>query len=103
MESEGDVDGVIGASFEVASNLGEDDAGMRVALTVEESGDVIVEEFLFEFVDGLFLFFGFVEFVEIVAFEDIDAEIDGRCHGLRECFDFAHGFVAECRFLLFEL
>ena len=90
MESEGDVDGVIGASFVVAGDIGEDDAGMRVALTVEESGDVIVEEFLFEF-------------VEIVAFEDIDAEIDGRCHGLRECFDFAHGFVAECRFLLFEL
>ena len=69
---------MIGASFEGTGAIGEDDAGMRVALTVEESGDVTVEEFLFELVDGLFLFFGFVEFDEIVASEDNDVESDGK-------------------------
>ena len=82
MESESDVNGVIRASLEVAGNIGKDDSGEGVALPVEESGDVIGEECFLEFVDVLFLSFGIVEQVEIVAFEDIDAEIDGGGYGI---------------------
>ena len=95
VKRESDIDGVVGATLEVACHVGEDDASERIALFVEEPCDVIFEVGLFELIDVLFLFFGFIELFEGFVFEDVEAEIDGLCDGIRENFELIEGFFGE--------
>ena len=69
-------------------------------MPVEEARDVIGEECFLKIVDVLFLFFGLVAPVEIVVFEDSDAEVDGGDSGVIENFDFVDRIFAECGFFV---
>lgn len=64
---------------------------------------MIGEICFFEFVDVLFLFFGFVELVEGFVFEDIEAEVDRFEDFVSECAEFLHGFLCELILLSIDL
>ena len=95
MKRKCDIDGVVGAAFQVARHIGEYDAGNRIALLIEQACDVIVDDFLLKFVDELFLSFGSGQFVEGFVFENIDAFVDGFERSISNLPQFIEGFCRE--------
>ena len=77
MERESDINGVVRATFEVTGHVCENDAGERIAGLVEQTLNMIIDNFLLEVVDRLFKFFCFGEFVKRLVFENINTKING--------------------------